>query len=130
VTARGMTTSATSYDGGVVVIRFDFVAQTKEIETCHGEARVLALEPQSVAECYQQFLAALAALDVRVTASTMPVELPDPVPFDRDPLHGSYDAEAAHRSGRSWPGSMRCSPNFRGRFLGKVSPVPFWWGKL
>ncbi|HEV2731036.1 MAG TPA: DUF5996 family protein [Terriglobales bacterium] len=130
VTARGMTTSAMPYDGGVVEIGFDFVAHDLVIETSRGETRVIVLKPQSVAEFYQRFMAALAALGVRVTIWSTPVEIPDPVPFERDRLHASYDAESAHRFWQILAWVDAVFKEFRGRFLGKVSPVHFWWGSF
>jgi hypothetical protein len=130
VTAHGMTTSAMPYDGGVVEIRFDFMAHNLVIETSQGNARVLALKPQSVAEFYQQFMAALAALGVHVQIWTTPVEIPDPIPFERDHLHASYDAETAHRFWHILAWVDGVFKEFRARFLGKVSPVHFWWGSF
>ena len=130
VTARGLTTSVMPYDGGGVEIRFDFIAHNLIIETSHGDARVLALKPQTVAEFYQQLMAALAELNVHVRIWTTPVEIPDPIPFEKDYLHASYDAEAVHRFWRILAWVDGVFKEFRARFLGKVSPVHFWWGSF
>jgi hypothetical protein len=130
VTARGLTTSAMPYADGIVEIKFDFISHALVIETSAGESRVLALKPQSVADFYREFLHALADLGVRVKIWTMPVEIPDPIPFEKDHVHASYDPEAVHRfwSILTWVDGV--FKEFRGRFLGKVSPVHFWWGSF
>jgi len=130
LTARGLTTSAMPFDGGVVEIRFDFIAHTLIIETSRGGPRVISLKPQSVADFYQQFMSALAELGIGAKIWTMPVEIPDPIAFERDRVHASYDAEAVGKfwSILAWVDEV--FKEFRSRFLGKVSPVHFWWGSF
>jgi hypothetical protein len=130
VTSRGMTTSAMPYYRGVVEVRFDFIAHQLLIETSDGSSGVLPLQPQSVAEFYRSFMAALAELGIDVKIWTMPCELPDPIPFEKDNIHCSYDADAVHRFWRIlvWIDAM--FKEFRARFIGKVSPVHFFWGSF
>ncbi len=130
VTSRGMTTSAMPYDRGVVEARFDFIAHQLIIETSDGSSGVLPLQPQSVAEFYRSFMAALAELGVDVKIWTTPCELPDPIPFEKDNLHSSYDAEAVHRFWRILVWIDAVFKEFRARFIGKVSPVHFFWGSF
>ncbi len=132
VTARGLTTSVMPYDGGGVEVLFDFIDHKLLIETSDGSTRMLPLKPQSVAEFYQSFMAALAALGVNVKIWTRPCELPEPdtIPFEKDTVHKSYDAEAAHRFWRIlvWVDSVL--KKFRAGFIGKASPVHFFWGSF
>ena len=130
VTARGMTTSAMPYDGGIVEVQFDFIDHILIINTSKGSMRALPLRRQSVAEFYKSFMAALDDLGISVKIWTTPCELPDPVPFEKDQIHASYDAEAAHRFWRIlvWVDSVL--KEFRAGFIGKASPVHFFWGSF
>lgn len=130
VTSRGMTTSAMPYDRGVVEVRFDFIAHQLTIETSDGSSGVLPLQPQTVAEFYRSFMAALAELGVDVKIWTTPCELADPIPFEKDNIHCSYDAEAVHRFWRILVWIDAVFKEFRARFIGKVSPVHFFWGSF
>jgi hypothetical protein len=118
------------YRDRVLEIKFDFLAHTLLVDTSAGESRALALRRQSVAAFYQELMTALAEVGVPVRIWTMPVEVPDPIPFEKDHVHASYDAEAVHRfwSILMWVDGV--FKEFRGRFLGKVSPVHFWWGSF
>ena len=84
VTARGVTTSAMPYDGGVVEVQFDFIDHQLVIKTSDGGMRALPLKPQSVADFYKAFMTVLGELDVDVKIWTTPCELPDPIPFEKD----------------------------------------------
>jgi Family of unknown function (DUF5996) len=130
VTARGLTTSAMPYDGGIVEVQFDFIGHELTIETSDGSKRSLPLKPQSVADFYQSFMAALSELGVKVKIWTTPCELADPIPFEKDQIHASYDPDAAHRFWRilAWVDAML--KEFRTSFIGKVSPVHFFWGSF
>jgi hypothetical protein len=130
VTARGLTTSPMPAGDEVLEIEFDFIAHRLIARTSRGVERSLALEPRSVAEFYHELIAMLADLGVAVSIVALPNELPDPIPFPKDTVHGSYDAEAAHRF---WRVLLRCDhvfKLFRSSFLGKVSPVHFFWGSF
>jgi hypothetical protein len=130
VTARGLTTSPMPYGGRTVEISFDFIDHKLLIDTCEGQHRVLPLKPQSVAEFHQAFMAALADLGVQVKIWTIPCEIPNPIPFEKDIGHASYDAASAHKFWRIlvWVDSV--FKEFRAPFLGKASPTHFFWGSF
>jgi hypothetical protein len=130
LTARGMTTSAMPYPRGTVEVRFDFIDHKLLIETSEGRMVALALKPQSVAEFYKEFMAALADLGVTVKIWTMPCEIPDPTPFEKDYLHAAYDPVAVHKFWRITAWVDQIFREFRAGFLGKVSPVHFFWGSF
>jgi hypothetical protein len=130
VSARGLTTSPVPYGALAFQITFDFLAHELRIETSRGELRTLALEPRSVADFYRATLAALADLGIEVSIWTMPVEVPDPVPFEQDQVHAAYDPEYAQRFWRVLVQSDRLLKQFQCGFLGKVSPVHFFWGSF
>lgn len=130
LTARGMTTSAMPYSRGTVEVRFDFIAHQLLIETSEGRMVVLALKPQTVADFYKAFMAALADLGVMVKIWTKPCEIPDPTPFETDHIHASYDPEAVHKFWRITAWVDQVCKEFRAGFLGKVSPVHFFWGSF
>jgi len=130
VTARGLTTSAMPYDGGIVEVQFDFIDHKLLIETSNGSESTLALKPQTVAEFYHSFMAALSDLGVNVKIWTTPCELPDPIPFEKDTAHKSYDSDAVHRFWRILAWVDAVLKEFRAHFIGKVSPVHFFWGSF
>jgi hypothetical protein len=130
VTANGLTTSPVPYSGGSFEIRFDFVDHRLLIETSGGDIRELKLEPQSVAEFYRKFMAALNDLGIEVSIYTMPVEFPNPIPFEKDEVHSAYDAEAVSRFWRILLWSDSVFKEFRAQFIGKASPVHFFWGSF
>jgi hypothetical protein len=130
LTARGMTTSAMPYASGNVEIKFDFIDHKLLIETSDGRVSMIALEPQTVAEFYEKVMAALASRDIAVKIWTTPVEIPDPVPFEKDNVHSSYDADAVHKFWRILVWVDQVFKEFRAGFLGKVSPVHFFWGSF
>ncbi len=130
LTARGMTTSAMPYPRGTVEVRFDFIDHKLLIETSAGRMVALALKPQSVAEFYKAFMAALADLGVTVKIWTTPCEIPDPTPFEKDHLHAAYDPVAVHKFWRITAWVDQVLKEFRAGFLGKVSPVHFFWGSF
>ena len=130
VTGRGMSTLVMPYQDRGVEIRFDFVDHKLIIETSDGKIRVLELKPQSVAEFYQRFMTALGELGLDIKIWTTPVEIVDPIPFEKDYTHASYDAEAVHRFWviLAWVDAV--FKEFRARFIGKASPAHFWWGSF
>ena len=130
VSARGLTTSPIPYGNSVFEIQFDFIAHKLLIERCDGASQKLALEPQTVADFYARFIAALRALGIDVSIHAKPVEVPDPVPFAEDTLYRAYDADAAHRCWRILASCDSVFKEFRARFLGKCSPVHFFWGSF
>lgn len=130
LTARGMTTSPIPYGDGVFEIDFDFIDHRLIIATSRGAIHSLALRPQSVAEFYAEFMAQLRAMGIEVKIWGMPVEISDPIPFEQDAQHAAYDADYVHRWWRVLMFSDRLLKAFRGRFIGKNSPVHFFWGSM
>jgi hypothetical protein len=130
VNSRGLTTSAIPYRGGNFEIQFDFIEHVLQIQTCWGTSQTLPLKPQSVADFYAAFMAALHKLDIQVEIWATPVEVPNPVPFEKDTQHHSYDADYAHRFWQILILSQEVFGEFRARFIGKCSPVHFFWGSF
>jgi hypothetical protein len=130
VTSRGLTTSAIPYEKGCFEIQFDFIAHSLEITTSGGEVRAFRLIPRTVAEFYAEFMAALHSLGIDVSVWTMPVEVPRPVRFTLDESHATYDSEYAHRFWRVLVSADNVFREFRSRFIGKCSPVHFFWGSF
>jgi hypothetical protein len=131
VSTRGLTTSAMPYGGGrLVEMEFDFPGRELAIRTSAGGRRALPLAPRSVADFYAEYQRALAELGVEAPIWPVPVELPDDLPFAVDELHASYDAAAAERFWRALVHADRVFRTFRAGFLGKASPVHFFWGSF
>jgi len=130
VGARGLTTGAIPYRGRTFSLRFDFVDHGLVLETDAGIVDRLPLRPQSVAAFYAECLAMLARAGVDVAIWCMPVEIPDPVPFDEDVAHTSYDRDAVGRFFRVLLSADRVFGEFRAGFIGKCSPVQFFWGSF
>jgi len=128
VTTRGLTTSAVPHDQRSFQIEFDFVAHRLVIESSDGRRGGFALEPQSVAKFYQQLMDELAKLDLQVTIYARPNEVAEPIRFPEDEVHCSYDREYANRFWRILVQVDRVFTEFRARFIGKCSPVQFFWG--
>jgi hypothetical protein len=128
VTARGLTTSPL-YDGSrAVEMSFDFIDHNLSLHTTEGAVKVVGLFARSVAEFYHELIGALRALGVKVTINPMPQEVPNPVRCDTDDVHASYDPEYANRFWRILVQADRVFKIFRSRFIGKCSPVHFFWG--
>jgi hypothetical protein len=130
VSARGLTTSPIPYQDGIFEVQFDFIAHTLTILTSWNSSKTIALKPQSVADFYAEFMSAFGSLDIEVKIWPMPVEVPNPVRFDSDTQHHSYDPEYAHRFWRILVSCDTVFKEFRARFLGKDSPVHFFWGSF
>jgi hypothetical protein len=130
VSARGLTTSAMSYRDRIFEIEFDFIDHKLRIECSDGATNTLALRPQSVAAFYAEVMSALRDLGIEVKIWTMPVEIPNPIRFEEDVNHASYDAEYANRFWRALVKIDEVLKEFRARFIGKVSPVHFFWGSF
>jgi hypothetical protein len=130
VTARGLTTSAMPYEKGIFEVYFDFINHALEIETSLGETRTFRLVPRTVAAFYEEFMAALRSLGIIVKVWEMPVEVPRPVRFTLDESHSSYDPEYAHRFWQVLASITPVLQTFRAGFLGKSSPVHFFWGSF
>ncbi|MGI9180971.1 MAG: DUF5996 family protein [Longimicrobiaceae bacterium] len=130
LTAHGLTTAAMPHGERIFQIDFDFLAHELRILANDGASRTLALTPRSVADFYAEFMAALRELELEVKIWTMPVEIDDPIPFDEDREHASYDAEHAQRFWRALAQADRVLQRSQSRFLGKSSPVHFFWGSF
>ena len=130
VTAHGLGTSAMTCGEDVLDVEFDFVAHVLHLRLGTGRDRVLPLKPQTVAEFHREYMDCLKELGVEVTIWPVPVEVANPIRFDLDTEHRSYDAGYAHRF---WQVLVSAEKIFRAwgtGFLGKVSPVHFFWGSF
>ncbi len=130
VTARGLGTSPVPFGREIFEIEFDFVNHRLSAWTSSGKEGSFALEPQTVAAFHARMLDLLGKLGISVRISEMPNEFPDPVPFPQDRIHASYDPDAAHRLWRALVRADRVFKLFRSSFLGKASPVQFFWGSF
>ena len=130
VTARGLTTSRIPYCGRAFELWFDFVAHQLVLETSEGTVSTLKLEPRTVADFYKECMAMLRAADIDVHVWRMPVEVPDPIPLDEDTVHASYDAARVETFWRILLSVDAVFHQFRARYVGKVSPVHFFWGSF
>ena len=130
VTCRGLTTSPIPYGGRSFQIDFDFVDHALRLQTSTGDAETVILGPRTVADFYAEVMGRLRGLGLETRIWTMPVELPDAIPFEQDVTHASYDPEYVARFWRVLLQVDRLLTQFRGRFLGKVSPVHFFWGSF
>jgi hypothetical protein len=111
-------------------MEFDFISHHLRVRTSRGEERALALEPQTVADFYRQVTDLLGSVAVPVAINELPSELPNPVRFSSDRVHKSYDPHATHRFWRALVRIDDIFKLFRTGFLGKVSPVHFFWGSF
>jgi hypothetical protein len=128
VTARGLTTSPIPYGGRTFQIDFDFVNHRLILASSDGGAGGFALEPRSVAAFYARLMEEMRRLDLAVTIDARPNEVADAVRLDQDELHRAYDPDYAHRFWRALAQADRVFKEFRARFIGKCSPVHFFWG--
>ena len=130
VTARGLSTSPIPWKNGAFQIDFDFLDHVLWIRTSEGHFRQLMLKPMTVAEFYEDLMIALRELGIAVTINPMPAEIADCVPFDEDTAHAAYDADYAQRFWRVLSSAHEVFSRFRTGFLGKASPVHFFWGSF
>jgi hypothetical protein len=128
VTSRGLTTSPIPHGTDTFEIRFDFIDHQLRILKSDGAGQSIELKRRSVADFYKAVMAALDELDLSVKIDILPNEIPNPIPFDRDEQHRSYDPEYANRFWRVLVQVDRVFKEFRSRFCGKCSPVHFFWG--
>ena len=128
VTSRGLTTSPIPDGRRTFELEFDFTAHRLELRSGDGRREEVPLRPQSVAVFHSLVMEALRRLDIEVRISRKPSELVDPIPFAEDETHRSYDAEYANRFWRALVQADRVFKIFRARFIGKASPVHFFWG--
>jgi len=130
VTTRGLTTSPIPYGGRSFEINFDFLDHQLIIQSSNGEQRSVSLEPRSVSDLYEGVLESLHELDLNINIYTTPSEIPNAIPFELDNEHHHYDAEYATRFWRALVQIDRVLKEFRARFIGKCSPVHFFWGSF
>jgi len=130
VSARGLTTTAMPYEERFFEMEFDFIDHNLVTKCSDGTTAIVPLVPKSVARFYQETMDALETLGIEVTIWKMPVEIADPIPFDQDEQHQSYDREYVERFWRVLRLSERAMQEFRSRFIGKSSPVHFFWGSF
>jgi hypothetical protein len=129
VNTRGLTTSPIPYRGRTFEIQFDFVHHRLELRTAEGD-RALALSPKSVAAFYRELFSLLRELGIDIQINPKPQEVPNPIPLDRDDTHASYNPEYANRLWRILRSTDIVLREFRARFIGKASPVHFFWGSF
>jgi len=130
VTARGLAAPAMPYDRGTFDILFDFTDHRLEVKTSDGRADSLPLRPMAVAEFYAEFTERLRRLGIEVAIRAMPCEIENAVPFDRDRTHAQYNPVYAHKFLQALLQANRVMSEFRARFVGKASPVHFFWGSF
>lgn len=130
VSPRGLTTSAIPSGAGVFDIEFDFIEHRLHIRSSDGEARQIALEPKSVADFYSETVHALGELGITVEIQARPNEVEPSIPFADDYGHTSYDADAVQLFWRQLVAADQVMHEFRSHFIGKVSPVHFFWGAM
>src|ERR1700742_3193812 len=130
MSSRGLTTSTIPYGDRVFEIEFDFLEHQLVIKTCDPATKTIPLAPRSVADFYKELMSALQALKIDVKIWKMPVEIPDPIAFDQATIPASYDKEYARRFWRTLVSVDDVFKVFRSRFIGKSSPVHFFWGSF
>jgi hypothetical protein len=130
VTPRGLTTAMIPYGSRSFELRFDFLAHDLVLETSDGATLSMALRPRSVSDFYVECMEMLRGEGIEVSIWKMPVEVPDPIPFDKDREHASYDAERVKTFWRILLTVDAVLQQFRARYVGKVSPVHFFWGSF
>ncbi len=130
VTACGLTTSRIPYGKRAFELCFDFIRHQLVLETSDGILKALPLEPRSVAEFYQEFMELLRSAEIEVKVWRIPVEIPDPIAFDKDRVHASYDRLSVEKFWRILLSVDTVLNQFRARFIGKSSPVHFFWGSF
>lgn len=128
VTPRGLSTSPIPYGNGTFEVAFDFIDHQLVVRTSDGRTASTPLAPRTTAEFWRDYLALLASLGIHAQIRPVPAELPEVIPFEEDHVHASYDRDAAERCWRAMVQVDRVLKRFRGQFLGKSSPVHFWWG--
>ena len=130
VTPRGLTTSTIPYGNRAFQIDFDFIDHTLRISTSDGTRKEVQLYPRSVADFYAEVMHSLAELGLKIRINEMPNEISDAIPFSKDHVHGSYDHDYAERHWRILLQAERVLFKFRTGFIGKCSPVHFFWGSF
>lgn len=130
VNSRGLTTLPIPYEQCVFEIQFDFLKHVLEIQKSNGQRREMKLEARSVADFYREIMDLLGSLEIHVEIWPMPVEIANPIRFNEDKVHASYDPEFATRFWTTLVSIESVLEEFRARFQGKTSPVHFFWGSF
>jgi hypothetical protein len=130
VTPCGLTTAAIPYRGETFEAEFDFIEHTLVLRTSRGLETAINLYPRSVADFYREYVSRLQGLGIEVHIYRKPVEFDDATPFDQDEHHASYDKLSVDNFRRVLIGADRVFNEFRSRFIGKCSPVHFFWGSF
>ena len=130
VTPRGLTTSTIPFGREAFEVDFDFIAHRLLIETSKGDERSIELRPRAVADFYREYMSTLRSLGIEVKIHTMPDEFDDKLPFEQDTKHASYDRKYVESFRRILLSADRVFKEFRAPFLGKCSPVQFFWGSM
>jgi hypothetical protein len=130
VSPRGLTTGPIPHRGGLFDLEFDFVHHRLQVRCCAGDQRLVQMTSRPVADFYDETMAALGGLGIEVTIDPRPNEVDPAIPFDRDHHHATYDPDAAHLFWRQLICADRALGEFRSHFVGKVSPVHFFWGAM
>jgi hypothetical protein len=131
VTCRGLSTSPIPHESGrSFQIDFDFIDHRLQIQASDGSMESLPLAPCSVADFYSRIIGRLKALGLETRIWPVPVEIPNPIPFEEDRVHAAYDAVYAHRFWRLLVEVDSALKQFRSTFIGKASPVHFFWGSF
>src|SRR5579863_636692 len=130
VNSRGLTTSPIPYGSCVFEVQFDFIEHRLDVSTSLGEIKSMRLQPLTVADFEVEFFALLKSLGIEVKIWNMPVEIPNPIRFDQDRVHGAYDPQYANAFWRILVTVDSILKEFRSGFIGKASPVHFFWGSF
>lgn len=130
VNTRGLTTSAIPYHGRAFELQFDFIRHRLVLQTSDGKEGAVELSPKSVAAFYRETFAMLHEAGIELEINPRPQEIPNPIPLDQDESHRSYDPEYANRLWRILLSVELVLAEFRARFIGKSSPVHFFWGSF
>jgi hypothetical protein len=130
VTARGLSTSPIPYEGSSFEMRFDFIDHTLDVDVSTGQRRRIPLVPQSVCDFYAAVMKSLADLGIQVHIAERPCEIPNAISFGEDRVHASYDSDAVRRFWQALVQIDRVFKKFRTGFIGKASPVHFFWGSF
>ncbi len=130
VTPRGLSTSSIPYHDVLFDVEFDFVDHQLHVRDTSGEEKSIPLQPQSVAAFYEEYLKLLRSFGIDAKINPKPVEIADPIPFPEDQQHASYDKDSVNRFWRILQRADTLFKRFRARFIGKSSPVHFFWGSF
>ncbi len=130
VNALGLTTGPIPYPAGIFEIQFDFLNHALKLRTSEGRTAEHPLRPEPVATFYHEVMAILRTLGIPCVIDMNPQEVPDAIPFDRDTAPGAYDREYVQRHWQILISTSKVFERFRSKFIGKCSPVQFFWGSF